>query len=180
VGISTIFQKCGHFLFKVGWDHHVQSWLTYMYHKILLDRHKKQEYIYGLGNSTVFEIFDHFLIMGERTAPCGQNLHTIRYYFTKETRIWFRGGDLIRFLRYFSTSCIMGEQDHSRWLWHTHHQLLLDARNKNIYGWGVGISTVFEIFGHFLFKDGTIPYGHDLHTIWCSLVQGTRIYTVLL
>jgi hypothetical protein len=30
--------------------------------------------------------------------------------------------------------------------------MLLDTRNKNIYGLGVGISTVFEIFGHFLFR----------------------------
>jgi hypothetical protein len=27
--------------------------------------------------------------------------------------------------------------------------------------------------------DGTTPYGDDLHIIWCSLIQGTRIYTVL-
>jgi hypothetical protein len=32
----------------------------------------------------------------------------------------------------------------------TYHQMLLDTRNKNIYGLGVGILTVFEIFGHFL------------------------------
>jgi hypothetical protein len=30
--------------------------------------------------------------------------------------------------------------------------MLLDTRNKNIYGLGVRISTFFEIFGHFLFK----------------------------
>jgi hypothetical protein len=34
--------------------------------------------------------------------------------------------------------------------------MILDTRNKNTYGLGVGISTVFEIFGHFLFQgDGT-------------------------
>jgi hypothetical protein len=36
----------------------------------------------------------------------------------------------------------------------TYHQKLLDTRNKNIYGLGVGISTLFEIFMHFLFKRG--------------------------
>jgi hypothetical protein len=43
----------------------------------------------------------------------------------------------------------------------------LDTKNKNKYGFGVGISTVFEIFGHFLFNrgGGTTPCGHDLHTI---------------
>jgi hypothetical protein len=36
--------------------------------------------------------------------------------------------------------------------------MLLDTRNKNIYGLGVGISTVFKILGHFLFKgDKTTP-----------------------
>jgi hypothetical protein len=29
--------------------------------------------------------------------------------------------------------------------------MLLDTKNKNKYGLGVGISTVFEIFSHFLF-----------------------------
>jgi hypothetical protein len=34
--------------------------------------------------------------------------------------------------------------------------MLLDTTNKNIYGIGVGISMVFEILGHFLFKGA--PY----------------------
>jgi hypothetical protein len=34
---------------------------------------------------------------------------------------------------------------------------------------------VFEILGHFLFKDGTTVYGHDLHTIRCYLTQETSI-----
>jgi hypothetical protein len=29
----------------------------------------------------------------------------------------------------------------------------LDTRNKNIYGLGLGISTVFKIFGYFLFNE---------------------------
>jgi hypothetical protein len=33
--------------------------------------------------------------------------------------------------------------------------MLLDTRNKNIYGLGVGISRVFEIFGHFLYQGET-------------------------
>jgi hypothetical protein len=46
--------------------------------------------------------------------------------------------------------------------------MLLDTKTKNMYGVGVGISTVFEIFGHFLFKGDvlrTTLYGHDPHTI---------------
>jgi hypothetical protein len=42
--------------------------------------------------------------------------------------------------------------------------MLLDTRNKIIYGLGVGISMVFEILIHFMFMgDRTTPYGHDLH-----------------
>jgi hypothetical protein len=42
-----------------------------------------------------------------------------------------------------------------------------------MYGLGVGISTVLEIFEHFLFKgDGTT----DIPTI---MIHGRRIYTVL-
>jgi hypothetical protein len=44
---------------------------------------------------------------------------------------------------------------------------------------GVRISTIFEIFGHFMFKgDGTTPHSHDLHTIRCSLTQEIKIYNV--
>jgi hypothetical protein len=43
--------------------------------------------------------------------------------------------------------------------------MLLELRNKNIYGLRVEISTAFEIFGHLLFGGGTTPYGHDLHAI---------------
>jgi hypothetical protein len=57
--------------------------------------------------------------------------------------------------------------------------MFFDTRNKNMYGLGVGISTVFEILGHFLFReDRTTPYDHDLFTIRCSLTQGTRTYMV--
>jgi hypothetical protein len=42
---------------------------------------------------------------------------------------------------------------------------------KNVYGLGVGISTVFVILGHFLCQgDRTTSYGHDLYTIRCSLM----------
>jgi hypothetical protein len=38
VGISTVLEIIGHFLFKGGWDHHVQSWLTY--HQMFDTRNK--------------------------------------------------------------------------------------------------------------------------------------------
>jgi hypothetical protein len=57
--------------------------------------------------------------------------------------------------------------------------MLLNTRNKNIYGLGVGISTVFKIFSNFPFLGGGVdPRGHDLHTIGCYLTQETRIYRV--
>jgi hypothetical protein len=42
-----------------------------------------------------------------------------------------------------------------------------DTRIKDIYGLGVGISTVFKLFGHFLFKGGQ----DYLHTTECSLTH---------
>jgi hypothetical protein len=58
--------------------------------------------------------------------------------------------------------------------------MLFDTRNENIYG--VGISTVFEIFDHFLYQmcvffwGGKItPHGYDQHTISCYLTQETTI-----
>jgi hypothetical protein len=38
--------------------------------------------------------------------------------------------------------------------------MLLDTRNKNIYDLGVGISTVFKIFGHYLYQRG------QDHSVW--------------
>jgi hypothetical protein len=52
-----------------------------------------------------------------------------------------------------------------------------DTRNKNIHGLGVGISTVFKIFGHFLYQGG------QDHSVWLltlhhHLLLDTRIYMV--
>jgi hypothetical protein len=51
--------------------------------------------------------------------------------------------------------------------------MLFDARNKNIYGLGVGISIVFEIFSNFLCLGGGVdPRGHILnamHTLSVTL-----------
>jgi hypothetical protein len=57
--------------------------------------------------------------------------------------------------------------------------MFLDTRNKNMYGLGVGISTVSKIFSYFQFLGGGVdPRSHDLHTIGYSVTQGTRIYRV--
>jgi hypothetical protein len=123
--------------------------------------------IYGVGISMSFEVFDYFLgIKGERTTPYGYDLHTIRCYLIQEIRIyiWYRGGDLNSFRDIWALP--VSKRDRiTPYGYDLHHQLILDTR-KNLYGLGVGTSTVFEIFGHFLFKgDGTILYGQDLHAI---------------
>jgi hypothetical protein len=57
--------------------------------------------------------------------------------------------------------------------------MLLNTRNKNIYGLGVGISTVFKIFSNFPFLGGGVdPRGHGQNTIGCYLTHETRIYIV--
>jgi hypothetical protein len=74
---------------------------------------------------------------------------------------------------------VLGGLYHPIWSCPTNHKMFLDTRNKNRYGFGVGISTVFEIVGHFLFQGGwDHPYGHDLHTILCPLTQESRICMV--
>jgi hypothetical protein len=65
-----------------------------------------------------------------------------------------------------------GHDLHKNWM-------LLNTRNKNIHGLGVGISTIFEIFRNLPFLGGGFDSsGHGLHTTGCSLTQGTRIYMV--
>jgi hypothetical protein len=59
VGISTVFEILGHFLFQWGWDHTVDH--TYIPSDV--PWHKNQGYIwFGVGISTVFEILGHFLL----------------------------------------------------------------------------------------------------------------------
>jgi hypothetical protein len=60
--------------------------------------HKKQEYIWGVGISMVFEIIGHFLFKGDGTTMYGYDLHTIRCYLKKRQEyVWFKGGDLNSF-----------------------------------------------------------------------------------
>lgn len=71
--------------------------------------------------------------------------------------MWFRDGNLKSYqniiISYFKVG--WGFKDNA-WgsctLYHLMHYN--DIRNKNIYGLVVGISTVFKIFGHFLFEVG--------------------------
>jgi hypothetical protein len=82
-------------------------------------------YSLGVGVSTVFEILGHFLFKGGQDHPYGHDLHTIRWSLTQR------------------------------------NQMVLDTRNKNLYGLGVGFSIVFEIFSNFPFLGGGFdPRGH--------------------
>jgi hypothetical protein len=66
VPISTVLEKFGHFLFKWGWDHHVQSWLAY--HQMLLD---PRIYV-GWG----FQRFSRYLI----TSLIGRQDHPVWWW----------------------------------------------------------------------------------------------------
>jgi hypothetical protein len=60
-----------------------------------------------------------------------------------------------------------------------YHHMFPDTRNKNIIHiiWSIGED--FKILEHLWFNgDGTIPYGHDQHTIKCYLIKGKRIHRV--
>jgi hypothetical protein len=60
--------------------------------------------------------------------------------------------------------------DHFVWSWPTYHYMLLDTRNKNLYGLGVGISVVLRYYNTSCLRgDRTTMYHHDLHTIRCYL-----------
>jgi hypothetical protein len=57
--------------------------------------------------------------------------------------------------------------------------MVLDTRNKNMYGLGVGISIVFQIFRNFLFLRGGLAPGAIpvvLHIL--PVTQGTKTYLV--
>jgi hypothetical protein len=62
LGVSTVFEILGHFLFKRGWNHRVR--LSLAYHQMLLDTRNKNIYGLGVGILLVFEIFWHFLLGG--------------------------------------------------------------------------------------------------------------------
>jgi hypothetical protein len=107
----------------------------------------------GVGSSTVFEIDWAVPVIGgwkHHARTCNiMNYNTIRCSLIQE-RVWFWGGDFNGFeiLGHF-----LFREDRTIPCGHNYiyHQMLLDTRNKNIYGLGVGISIVFEIFSNFPF-----------------------------
>jgi hypothetical protein len=55
----------------------------------------------------------------------------------------------------------------------------LDTRNKNIHGLGVGILTIFKLFGHFLFEGGQDQHpGPITYILFDAPYTGTTIYMV--
>jgi hypothetical protein len=53
------------------------------------------------------------------------------------------------------------------------------TRKCVVYGWESQQLFFLYLYNSFLRGGGGTPYGHDLHTIWFSLIQGTRIYKFL-
>lgn len=74
----------------------------------------------------------------------------------KQEYIWSRGGDLNCFQDSLVLSVWVGSGP-PRDPWPTCHLMPLDTRNKNAYGFGVRISTVFKIIGHILLLVGSGP-----------------------
>jgi hypothetical protein len=79
---------------------------------------------------------------------------------TREKNIYGFGWGSQWFVRYMGTSCLKRGWDHHVRPWLAYHKMLLDTRSKNIYtcmyGLGVGISTVFDIFVYFLYQGDRI------------------------
>jgi hypothetical protein len=182
VGISRVLEIIGDFLYKKWrlWDNVVWSWPTY--HQQVLDIRNKNIYGLGVEFSTVLRYLGtSYMYMGggQDHSVWSSPIYHQMLRHTRNNNLHGLEVGISMVFEIIGHLLFKGGRDHHVRSWLTYHQMLLDTRNKNIYGLGVGISTVFEIFGHFMFNDGLDhPYGLYLHTIWCSLIQGTRIYTV--
>ena len=113
----------------------------------------------GWGSRTVLEIIRFFLFKRgwdvRGTTLYGHDLHTI---ICKQEYIWFRGGDLSSFWDILQHFLFKGGGDQNVPSSLAYHQMLLNTRNKNIYG--VGISMALKIFDHFVYQEG------QDHFIW--------------
>jgi hypothetical protein len=90
------------------------------------------------------------------------------------------GGDLNGFQEIGALPVYFRGRHHSVWSWPSYRQMLLDTRNKNIYGLGVSMFFFFRYFDNScLRRDGTTMPGHDVHNIRCYLTQETRMYMVM-
>jgi hypothetical protein len=106
--------------------------------------------------------YDTSCLRGDGITMYSHHLHTIRCYLIQETRMYM-GWGFQRFSRYLTTSCIKGGRTtpYGHDLIHTIRCImLLDTRNENTHGLGVGVSMVFEIFGHLLYQRG------QDHSVW--------------
>jgi hypothetical protein len=101
-------------------------------------------------------------LWGDGTTMYHHDLHTIRCYLTQE-RIYM-GWGFQWFSRYLITPCIKRDRTILYGLdLHTIRCYLTQETRIYRHGLGVGISTAFEIFGHFLNQGG----GQD-HSVWLS------------
>jgi hypothetical protein len=146
VGISTVFEIIGHFLFKGErlWGH-VPSMVMTTYHYMFSDTRNKNIYGLWVGISTVFKILEHLQFRGTgpfrmvminipSNAPCHKNIP-----------VYGLGVGISMVFEILGHSLFNGLLDHHVQSCLTYHQMLLDTRNKNIYSLGVENSTVFKI-----------------------------------
>jgi hypothetical protein len=113
--------------------------------------------VYGWG-SQQFSIYQSFFDL-RGTGRLRMIMTYIPSDDTWHKNKWFRGGNLNCFWDIRTISVSRG-RNHPILSWPIHHQMFLDTENKNMYGLGVGIATVFQIFGHFLIK------GRRDHPVW--------------
>jgi hypothetical protein len=134
----------------------------------------------GVETSTVFEIFGHFLYQGvQDNSVWLWPTYPKMLFDTRNKNIWFRGGDLSDFETIGHFLFEGGRDYHVRsWFTWTYHgircYLTQETRICIALGWQsqqfskkMGTSS--------LRGNGITPDDHDLHTIWWSLTQGTRI-----
>jgi hypothetical protein len=88
----------------------------------------------------------------------------------KQKYIWFRGGDLSDF-EIIGHFLFEGGRDYHVLSWHEKQEYVW-FRGENLNSFKKNLATSC------LRGNRTTLYDHDLHTIWCFLTQGTRIYRV--
>jgi hypothetical protein len=161
----------------VPWDHFVWSWPTY--HQMLLDTRNKNMYGLGMGISTVFKTFGHFLYQGKQDHSVW-SWPTVTYIPSDATwhkNIYGLGVGISMNFEILGHFLLKGGWDHQVRSWLPYHQMLLVTWSKNIYGLGWEFQQFSRYLGTSCIKrDRTTPYGHDIYTIRWYLTQKTKIY----
>jgi hypothetical protein len=138
--------------------------------------HKKQGYIrIRGGNFDDFKILGHFLFKGDGTTRMVMTyIPSNGTWDKKQKYIWFRGGNFNGFQHTWAIPVSRGTGPLRMVMSYISIRCYLTQETRiyqyMVSGWGSHTSC--------LRGDGTIMYGHDLHTIRCYLTQGPRICMV--